>query len=108
MSEIARFSSQVVITASSSANSVTPRVAFGRYGGGALIVGNTNGVTEVRWYGSASAEATPVQVYAESAALTTAVTVGVIPFPDACYALPFVAPVIVGAATMAATVVLKG
>jgi hypothetical protein len=108
MSEIARFSSQVVITAASSAATTTPRVAFGRYGGGAMIVANTNGATQVRWYGAANAQDAPVQVYADGSALTTAVTVGVIPFPDSCYALPFVAPIIVGATTMAATVVFKG
>lgn len=108
MSEIARFSSTVTITAGSSAGTTTPRIAYGRYAGGCLIVGNTSGATEIRWYASATAEATPVQVFADGSAVTTAVTVGVHPIPDACYGVPFVAPVIVGATTMAATVTLKG
>lgn len=108
MSEIARFSSSVVITAGSSAGTTTPRFAYGRYAGGCLIVGNTSGVTQVRWYASPSAEATPVQVYADGSAVTTALTVGAHPIPDACYGVPFVAPIIVGATTMAATVTLKG
>lgn len=108
MSEIARLSSSVTITAGSSAATTTPRFAYGRYAGGCVLIGNTNGATQVRWYASAGAEDTPVQVYADGSAVTTAVTVGAHPIPDACYGVPFVAPVIVGATTMAATVTLKG
>lgn len=108
MSEIARFSSVITITAGSAAGTTTPRFAYGRYAGGALLVANTNGATQVRWYASAGPEDTPVQIYADGAAVTTAVTVGGHPIPDACYGFTFVAPVIVGAASMAATVTLKG
>lgn len=108
MSEIARFSSVITITAGSAAGTTTPRFAYGRYAGGGLVVANTNGATQVKWYASANPEDTPVQIYADGSAVTTAVTVGAHPVPDACYGFNFIAPVIVGATTMAATVTLKG
>jgi hypothetical protein len=40
--------------------------------------------------------------------VTTALTVGIHPIPDACFALPFVAPVVAGATTCAMTVCVKG
>lgn len=108
MSEIARFSNVITITAGSTAGTTTPRFAYGRYAGGGLLVGNTNGVTQISWYAAATPEATPVQIYADGSAVTTAVVVGAHPIPDACYGFNFVAPIIVGATTMAATITLKG
>jgi hypothetical protein len=108
MSEIERFSTGATITAGSSAATTTPRFPFGRYAGGGVIIGSTNGATQINWHVSAGAEDTPVRIYADGSALTTAVTVGAHPIPDACFGFAYVAPVVVGATTCAMTVSVKG
>lgn len=108
MNEIARFRDTVAITASSSAATTTPRIAFGGFAGGCVIVAATGGGTQINWYGASAPDVTPVQIYADGAAVTTALTVGVHPIPDSCFALPFVAPVVSGATTCAMTVCVKG
>ena len=108
MNEITRFPDVVSITAASAAGTTTPRIAFSRFAGGCVIVGASNGATQVAWYGASSSDATPVQVYADGAAVTTAVTVGVLAIPDACFALPFIAPVVTGTSACTMTVCLKG
>jgi len=108
MNQISRHFSSVTLTAGSTAGTTTPRFAYGMFGGGVVIVANTNGATQLRWYGASSAEATPVQVYADGSAVTTSVTVGAHPIPDACYGLSHVVPIVVGATTMPLTVALKG
>jgi len=108
MSQIERFFTGAVITAASSAATTTPRVPFGRYSGGGVVIPSTGGVTQIRWHASSGAEDTPVQIYADGAAVTTAVTAGAFPFPDACYGFAYVAPVIVGAASLPLSVTVKG
>jgi hypothetical protein len=108
MNEIARHFSSVTLVAGSTAGTTTPRFAYGMFGGGVVIVANTNGATQLRWYGASGTADTPVQVYAESAAVSTSLTVGAHPIPDACYGLAHVAPIVVGATTMPLTVSLKG
>jgi hypothetical protein len=108
MSEIERFSTGATITAGSSAATTTPRFPFGRYAGGGVLIGNTNGATQINWHVSAEGEDTPVRIYADGSALTTAVTVGAHPIPDACFGFAYVAPVVVGATTCAMTVSVKG
>jgi hypothetical protein len=108
MNQISRHFSNVLFVAGSTAGTTTPRFPYGMFGGGVVIVANTNGATQMRWYGASGPEATPVPVYADGAAVTTAVTVGAHPIPDACYGLAHVAPIVVGAATMPMTVSLKG
>lgn len=109
MTEIARFFSPgVVITAASTAASTSGRIPYGRYSGGAVLIGDTNGCTGINWHGAAGPEATPVQIYADGSAVTTAVTVGAHPIPDACFGMHYVAPIVVGGTTCAMTVMVKG
>lgn len=108
MNEITRFRDTVSITAGSSVASTTQRFAFAPYAGGCVIVAATGGGTQINWYGSHSQEATPLQIFADGSAVTTALTVGIVPVPDACFALPFVAPVVAGATTCSMTISLKG
>jgi len=108
MSEIERFHTGATITAGSSAATTTPRFPFGRYAGGGVLIGNTNGATQINWHVSVGSEDTPIRIYADGSALTTAVTVGAHPIPDACFGFAYVAPVVVGATTCAMTVSVKG
>jgi len=109
MSQIERYFSSAVLTAGSSANTLTPRFPFGRYSGGGVLIANTNGATQINWHVSVGAEDTPVRVFADGSGLSSAVTVGAIAVPDACFGFPYVAPVIVSsAATCAMTVSVKG
>ena len=108
MNEIERSQSLVTITAASSAATTTPRGPFGRWAGGCVFIANTGGATQVAWYGASAAESTPLQIFAEGSAVTTAVTVGAHPVPDACFAFPWVAPVLVGGTTATLTISLKG
>jgi hypothetical protein len=108
MNEIARFFTGATITAGSSAATTTPRFPFGNYAGGGILIANTNGATQINWHVSVGPEDTPVRVYADGSALTTAVTVGAHPIPDACFGFGYVVPVVVGATTCAMTVSVKG
>lgn len=108
MIEIERSQTLVTVTASSTANTVTPRFPFDRFGGGGVFIASTGGATQINWHAAAAAEDTPVQIYSDGSAVTTAVTVGAHPIPDACFAFPYVAPVLVGGTTAVLTVSLKG
>lgn len=105
---ISRFQSVATVTATSAADTNTPRISFQHSAGGAVFIGNTNGATQINWYAAADAESQVYQVYADGAAVTTAVTVGAHPLPDACFAFRYVAPVIVGSTSCDMTVSLKG
>lgn len=102
------FQPGATITAASTAATTTPRFPYGRFAGGGVIIANTNGATQIRWYASAGAEDVPVQVYADGAAVTTAATVGAHPIPDACFGFGYVAPIIVGSTSCDLTVSVKG
>jgi hypothetical protein len=47
-------------------------------------------------------------VYADGSAVVTALTIGIHPVPDACFASNYVVPVVSGATTCAMTVMAKG
>jgi hypothetical protein len=109
MNEIARhFSPGAVITANSSAATTSGMFPFGRFGGACVMIANTNGATQINWYGTVDPSVTPRQIYSEGSAVTTAVTVGIHPVPDACFAVNHVVPVVSGATTCAMTVMAKG
>lgn len=108
MTEITRFQNTVTITAASSAATTTPRFAFTHMAGAGVLIGNTGGATQIDWYAAHGQNETPLVVYADGSAVTTALTVGAHPVPDACFAFPFVVPVITGGASCAMTVCLKG
>lgn len=108
MTEITRFQNTVMITAASSAATTTPRFAFSHMAGAGVLIGNTGGATQIDWYVAAGQNDTPIQVYADGAAVTTALTVGAHQVPDACFSYPFVVPVITGGTSCAMTVCLKG
>lgn len=98
----------IAITANSSAASTAGHIAYGIFAGGGLFVGSTGGATLITWYTKERESATPRIVRESGADVTTAVVVGYHPIPDACFAAPFVVPVISGGTTMAATFVGKG
>lgn len=108
MNDIARHYSSVVVTANSSAASTSGNIPFGKFSGGVVMVANTNSCTKVDWYGTIAMNVTPLALYADGAAVTSAITVGCIAMPDACFAVPFVVPVVSGGTTCAMTVMLKG
>jgi hypothetical protein len=109
MNEIARhFSPGMVVTANSSAATTSGMFPFGRFGGACVMVANANGATLINWYGTVDPAVTPRQVYADGSAVTTALTVGIHPVPDACFASNYVVPVVSGATTCAMTVMAKG
>lgn len=109
MIEIARhFSPGTVITANSSAATTAGMFPFGRFGGACVMIANTEGATQINWYGTVQPHIDPLPIYVDGAAVTTAVTVGVHPVPDACFAVNHVVPVIAGATTCAMTVMAKG
>lgn len=108
MNEITRFRDTVSITANSTAATTAGKIGFGLYAGGCVVITSLNSCTQIAWHGMAEADATPRPIYSDGAAVTTALTVGVHPIPDACFALPFVVPVVSGGTTCAMTALLKG
>jgi hypothetical protein len=96
------------IVASSSAGTTSPRIAFSNHASGAVLIANTNGCTKIDWYAAAGPEATPYQIYASGAAVTSALTVGGIVMPDAVKPFPFIVPIVTGGTNCAMTAVLKG
>lgn len=109
MNEIARhFSPGTVITANSTAATTAGMFPFGRFGGACVMIGNTNSCTQIDWYGTVSPDVTPQPIYSDGSAVTTAVTVGIHPVPDACFAVNYVVPVVTGGTTCAMTVMAKG
>jgi len=108
MIDITRYNDVTTITATSGATVTSPRVAYGQFTGGAVIVANTNSCTAINWHGADTDQSLPRQIYnATGNAVTSALTVGVLPFPAEAYSLPFVTPVVVGASTCQMTVVRK-
>jgi len=109
MNEIARhFSPGTVITANSSAATTAGMFPFGRFGGACVMIAASNSCTQINWHGTNDPSVTPVRIYSDGSAVTTAVTVGIHPVPDACFAVNYVVPVVVGGTTCAMTVMAKG
>lgn len=108
MIEITRFQDTVSITAGSSAATTSQRFSFQHMAGGGVLIGNTGGATQISWHAAHGPETTPVQIYSDGSAVTSAVTVGAIPVPDACFSFPYVAPILSGGTTCAMTITLKG
>lgn len=109
MNEIARhFSPGTVITANSTAATTAGMFPFGRFGGACVMIGSTNSCTGINWHGTVDPAVPPLQIYNDGAAVTSAVTVGIHPVPDACFAVNYVVPVVVGGTTCAMTVMAKG
>lgn len=108
MIQIERFSTLVTITAASSAATTTPRFPFDRFAGGGVFIASTGGATQIAWHAGSAAEDLVRPIYADGSAVTTAVTVGCHPVPDACFSFPYVAPVLVGGTSTVLTVSLKG
>lgn len=108
MIEITRFQDTVSITAASSAASTTPRFSFQHTAGAGVLIGSTGGATQINWHAASGQESTPVQIYADGTAVTSSVTVGAQPVPDACFSFPYVAPVIIGGTSCSMTIVVKG
>lgn len=109
MNEIARhFSPGAVVTANSSAATTSGMFPFGRFGGACVMIAATGGATQINWHGTVDPAVTPRQIYSDGSAVVTAVTVGIMPVPDACFAVNYVVPVISGGTTCAMTVMAKG
>lgn len=109
MNEIARhFSPGAVITAASSAATTSGMFPFGRFGGACVMIAATNSCTQINWHGTVDTSVTPRQIYSDGSAVTSAVTVGILPVPDACFAVNYVVPVVTGGTTCAMTVMAKG
>lgn len=108
MSEISRFTSPAVDITCTSDPATTAKIAFSKYAGGVMTIASTGGATQINWYAAARQGDTPVQVYSNGSAVTTAVTVGVHPFPDSTYACALICPVVTGAASMSAVITVKG
>lgn len=108
MTDIARHFSSAVITANSSAATTSGNIPFGPFSGGVVMIANTGSATQINWHGTVAPTVTPRALYADGNAVTSALTVGCITIPDACFAVPYVVPVVVGGTTCAMTVMLKG
>lgn len=108
MNDIRRHFSSCVVTANSSAATTSGNIPFGPFAGGVVVIANTGSATQINWYGTPAVSIAPAQIYADGSAVTSALTVGCINIPDACFAVPFVVPVIAGGTTCAMTALLKG
>lgn len=108
MQEISRFSAPAVEIVCTNSPSTSEKIPFAHGAGGVLTVNSLSGATQVQWYASPTSGVSPVPVYAGGAAVTTALTVGAHPFPDAVFGCHFVVPVVSGAASMSATITVKG
>ena len=109
MNEIARhFSPGSVITANSSAATTSGMFPFGPFGGACVMIANTGSGTQIDWHGTVHPTVTPLPIYADGNAVTSALTVGCVVVPDGCFAVNYVVPVIVGGTTCAMTVMAKG
>lgn len=108
MNDIRRHYSSIVITANSSAATTSGNIPFAPFAGGVVMIANTQSATLINWHGTVDMTVTPQKLYADGNAVTSTLTVGCIAMPDACFAVPFVVPVISGATTCGMTVLLKG
>jgi hypothetical protein len=108
MVEITRQYSTIAITATSAAATTNQRISFRPFAGGGIMIASTNGATQISWHVADGPETLPRPLFADGAAVTSAVTVGASPIPDAAFAFPYVTPVISGSTSCSITVHLKG
>lgn len=108
MNEIARHSNTFTLTAVTGAASTNEKIPMRLFAGAAVVIGDTAAATQIRWHGAAGQNDTPVQIYSDGSAVTTAVTIGIHPVPDAAFAVNFVVPVLSNGTTMPLTVMAKG
>jgi hypothetical protein len=109
MNEIARHYNTVVITATTSgATATADKIPMRPFAGGAVVVGHTASATQIQWHGAASQSDAPVQIYADGAAVVTAMTIGIHPLPDATFGVNFVVPVLSNGTTCVMTCMQKG
>jgi hypothetical protein len=107
MIEISRFSPPGTSVTITNSVSTTARIPFQMGSVGALHVAATNAVTQVTWYGAPDEQTTPQKIYTGGNPITTAITDGVHPFPDACSSVRFVCPV-ASNASLTSVVTVKG
>lgn len=108
MQEISRFSAPAVDIVCTNSPSTSHRIPFAHAAGGVITVGATGGVTQIQWYAAPNDASSAVPIFADGNAVTTAMTVGAHPFPDAAFGCHTVVPVVTGAASMNATITVKG
>jgi hypothetical protein len=103
------FAPNFSVTANSAAGSTTGRFPYNHFAGGIVYIAASSGCTQINWHAALSQGDTGAQVYDGGNAVTTAVTVGFHPLPDALFASKFVVPIATGATTgMVIQVGLKG
>lgn len=108
MQEISRFSAPAVEIVCTDSPSTSHRIPFSHGAGGVITISSTGGATQIQWYAAPNTTTAPVPIFADGSAVTTAVTVGAHPFPDATFGCHTVVPVISGAASMSASITVKG
>lgn len=108
MQEISRFSAPSVDVVCTNVPGTSARIPFSRGAGGVITVGATAGSTQIQWYAAPSDTATPVPIFSGGNAVTTALTVGAHPFPDATFGCHTVVPVVNGISSVDATITIKG
>jgi hypothetical protein len=108
MNEIARHSSGTVIVAGSTNTATADKIPMRPFAGAAVVIGDTASATQINWHGAVGQNDVPVQIYSDGSAVTTAVTVGIHPIPDAAFAVNFVVPVLSNGTTCSMTVMQKG
>jgi hypothetical protein len=97
------------LTANSAAATTSARFPYSHFAGGICYIAASSGCTQINWHSALTQNDTGAQVYADGSAVTTAVTVGFHPIPDALFAAKFVIPIATGATTgMVINVGLKG
>lgn len=108
MQEISRFSAPAVDIVCTNTPSTSHRIPFAHGAGGVITVGATAGSTQIQWYAAPHSSAAPVPIFAGGNAVTTALTVGAHPFPDATFGCHTVVPVVNGVSPVDATITVKG
>lgn len=108
MQETRRFSEPAIEIVCTNSPSTSERIAFSNSASGVITISTPGLATQIQWYAAPSADVTPVPVFASGSTVTTTIAAGAHPFPAAVSGCHTVVPVITGAASMQATVTLKG
>lgn len=106
--KIERLSSVRAGLALTNSSSTTVRLPFGAAAGGMVNVTALSGATKIVWHVAFLPEGTPVALLSDGAAVETAIIASrAYPIPDACFAAPFLIPVL-DAGTATVSVAVKG